>query len=122
MCQLAFGNVRATFFNVKKSDVSWSADEPAYYDSSKIARRGFCATCGTPLTFHYHDSEHMDLSVGSLDHPERMRPALHVGVESRIANFHVDDGLPSKTIHEIEHIAKKWRAAYGEDIQPGPRR
>jgi hypothetical protein len=120
MCQLAFGNVRASFVNVKKADVSWETRAPDYYASSKIARRGFCGECGTPLTFEYHESENMDLSVGSLDHPEELRPVMHVGVESRVASFHAEDGLPAKRVEDFEHVTQKWKAAYGEGVKPGP--
>src|SRR5215470_10748394 len=120
MCQKAFGNLFAAFFNLKKSEVRWDRGEPTYYASSKIARRGFCGHCGTPLTFEYHEHDKMDLSVGSLDHPERMKPVMHTGVESRVASFKVDDGLPGKRIDEFEHVMKKWRAAYGDDVNPGP--
>jgi hypothetical protein len=119
MCQRAFGNVSAPFFNVPKADVTWEAGAPAYYESSKIARRGFCSRCGTPLTFEYHDSERMDLSVGSLDHPERMHPIAHYGVESRIASFHTPDGLKEVRIDDVEHIVRKWKEAYGDDAKPG---
>ena len=120
MCQRAFGNIFAAFFNVKKAGVRWEARPPAYYASSKIARRGFCDRCGTPLTFEYLESENMDLSVGSLEHPERMRPVMHVGVESRLASFHKPDGLPEKRIEDFEHIVAKWKKAYGEGVKPGP--
>jgi len=119
MCQRAFGNIFATFFNVKKEDVTWEKGPPAYYASSKIARRGFCAQCGTPLMFEYHESKHIDLGVGSLDHPEQMRPVSHCGVESRIATFHKPDGLKEVRVDELEHIVKKWKAAYGEQAVPG---
>ena len=122
MCRRAFGNVFAAFFNVKKANVRWEARPPAYYASSKIARRGFCDRCGTPLTFEYHESENMDLSVGSLEHPERMRPVMHVGVESRLASFHTSDGLPEKRVEDFEHIVAKWKKAYGEGVTPGPQR
>src|SRR5215470_6386942 len=61
MCQRAVGNVFAAFFDVKVADVTWDRGVPAYYESSKIARRGFCPSCGTPLTFQYHGSENIDL-------------------------------------------------------------
>src|SRR5215831_13540606 len=70
MCRKAFGNVFATFFNLPKANVEWERG-PAYFSASRIARRGFCSKCGTPLTFEYNDSKHMDLSVGSLDTPEK---------------------------------------------------
>jgi hypothetical protein len=122
MCRKAFGNVFATFLNLEKSRVSWDKGEPSYHASTTFARRGFCGRCGTPLSFEYTDSKRMDLSVGSLDEPEKMRPTTHFAVESRLAAFHAEDGLPGKRLDEVEHIVKRWRAAYGEGVEPGPRR
>ncbi len=119
MCQLAFGNTRTAYINLHKAQVRWLTTPPAYYASSKIARRGFCATCGTPLSFEFLDSKNMDLSVGSLDQPELLKPTEHFAVESRIANWHVDDGLPGSRLDENAVIDKRWRDAYGSDVQPG---
>lgn len=120
MCQRAFGNVFATFTNLPKAAVTWNG-APSYFASSKIARRGFCGTCGTPLTFEYHESARMDLAVGAFDDPSKFKPVMHVGVESRVAPFARADGLPEKRIADFEHIGKKWKAAYGEDVVPGER-
>ena len=118
MCQLAFGNTRATFFNLRKSEVSW-ATPPKYYVSSKIARRGFCGNCGTPLSFEFNDSERMDLSVGSLDDPSAFKPTEHTAIERRIAAWHCDDGLPGERLDENTRINERWKQAYGDDVVPG---
>jgi len=118
MCQLAFGNTRATFINLRKDEVTWQSP-PAYYASSKIARRGFCSTCGSPLSFEYLDSERMDLAIGTLDDPASVTPVSHFAVESRIANWHVDDGLPGERIDTNERLMARWKTAYGDDVEPG---
>ncbi len=46
--------------------------------------RGFCSACGTPLTFAHKGSDYHDISVGSLDQPERVKPEIQIGIESRI--------------------------------------
>jgi hypothetical protein len=119
MCQLAFGNTRAAFINLRKDEVRWLASMPTYYASSKIARRGFCGHCGTPLSFEYLDSERMDLSIGSLDEPAAITPTSHFAVESRIANWHADDGLPGERIAEHVTLTERWKKAYGADVVPG---
>jgi hypothetical protein len=119
MCQLAFGNTRAAFFNLRKDQVRWLNGPPAYYASSKIARRGFCGRCGTPLSFEFLDSENMDLSVGSLDDPAQLRPTEHFGVETRIAAWHVDDGLPGSRLDANANIMQRWRSAYCEGVEAG---
>ena len=119
MCQRAFGNIFATFVYLPRANVTWEGREPDRFASSKIARRGFCSRCGTPLTFEYNDSEKMDISVGSLDDPGVMRPVMPVGVDGRVASFAHADGLPEKRVEDFEHIVNKWKAAYGEEAVPG---
>lgn len=118
MCQLAFGNTRAAYVNLPKADLHWQ-QAPAYYASSKIARRGFCPHCGTPLTFEFVDGPNIDVSVGSLDDPGAITPTVHWGVETRLAGWHAEDGLPGKRLDENEGIAKLWRDAYGDQVTPG---
>jgi hypothetical protein len=118
MCQLAFGNTRAAYLNLAKDQVHWLAP-PAYYASSRIARRGFCPHCGTPLSFEFLDSRRMDLAVGSLDDPAQITPTEHFSIETRIESWHADDGLPGQRLDSNERIGALWRRAYGDTVQPG---
>jgi len=122
MCQLAFGSVFAPWVHVPVSQVQWLRGSPKLYASSAIAERGFCPNCGTPLSFHYLDSAEMDVSVGSLDEPARIRPMAHFGTESRIEAWHSPDGLPEQRLDEHARTMARWRAAYGPDAKPGPQR
>jgi hypothetical protein len=119
MCQLAFGNTRASFLNLRKDQVSWGGAAPTYFASSKFARRGFCNRCGTPLSFEYIDSERMDLSIGSLDDPAAVKPTSHFAVESRIAAWHAEDGLPGTRLDEHVKLMERWKSSYGEGVVPG---
>jgi Glutathione-dependent formaldehyde-activating enzyme len=103
---------------LRKDQVRWLG-APAYYASSKIARRGFCNRCGTPLSFEFLDSERMDLSVGSLDEPGQLKPTEHFAAESRIASWFHDDGLPCSRLDDNASINRRWRDAYGAQVQPG---
>lgn len=119
MCQLAFGNTRAAFVNLRKDQVVWTSSAPDFYASSRFARRGFCGRCGTPLSFEYLTSDHMDLSIGSLDDPANFVPGSHFAVESRIARWHADDGLPGERLDEHTVLTARWTAAYGSGVVPG---
>jgi hypothetical protein len=120
MCQRAFGHLSGIFCEVDRQSVEWTSGEPAYYQSSKVARRGFCRECGTPLTFEYLELEELHLAVGSLDEPGRFRPVIHYGSESIVEPFFADDGLPRERTDEDEEFMAMWRAAYGPDSVPGP--
>jgi hypothetical protein len=119
MCQLAFGNTRAAFINLRKDEVRWTTQPPKRYASSTFAKRGFCGDCGTPLTFEYDGSERMDLSVGSLDDPAALTPVSHFAIESRIASWHAEDGLPGERLDESAQLMQRWRDAYGDGVKPG---
>jgi hypothetical protein len=85
MCQRAMGNLfMATVGGVALDDFAWTAGEPARFCSSSIAERFFCADCGTPLAFRYLERPTISVATGSLDQPERGRPTMQIGVESRL--------------------------------------
>jgi len=119
MCQLAFGNTRVPFINLRQDQVTWTAALPTYYASSAFAKRGFCGRCGTPLSFQYADSEYMDLSVGSFDEPGALKPVSHFAIETRVAAWHADDGLPGQRLDEHLKLTARWKKAYGADVTPG---
>ncbi|HJO75503.1 MAG TPA: GFA family protein, partial [Rhodospirillales bacterium] len=53
MCQLAAGAPFVTWAVVRQADFSWTLGEPRLFPSSDLAERGFCAACGTALTFRF---------------------------------------------------------------------
>ncbi len=110
MCQRATGGVSIAFKNVKKAAVDW-AHEPDWYASSAIARRPFCATCGTPLGFEYPDSENCDLTVGSFDDPARFVPTSHFGVEALHEAWLDTQTLPKMRVADNPGSVEKWAAA-----------
>ena len=81
MCQKAFGNFFAALVGTRKSGLEWTKGQPSFFRSSEIVQRGFCRDCGTPLSFAYDNSERIAISIGSLDHPEAVRPARQYGIE-----------------------------------------
>jgi hypothetical protein len=100
MCQKAFGSFFAPLAGVSLGDLAWTRGQPAYFRSSNIAERGFCPTCGTPLTFRYLDSDLINISIGSLDRPVSVRPGKQYGTESRLPWFGELAGLPGTRTDE----------------------
>ncbi|MGD8326854.1 MAG: GFA family protein [Sphingomonadales bacterium] len=110
MCQRALGNIFGTFLTVDKDKLVWIKGEPAVYRSSKIATRGFCADCGTPLYFAYDDADDVDLTVGALDEPELTRPNHHFAIESRLEAWHRPDDLPEQRSDESKALMARYKA------------
>jgi len=84
MCQKAVGQPFAAYTCVPADKFAWTRGKPPTFRSSTAAERHFCPACGTSLTFCYLHKPEIDVAVGTLDHPERVRPVAHVGTESRL--------------------------------------
>lgn len=99
MCQKAVGQPFAAYATVPEDTFAWTRGTPPAFRSSTVAERHFCPNCGTSLTFRYLAEPEMSVAVGTLDHPERVRPVAQVGVESRLPWMAsaVLDALPDHT-------------------------
>ena len=84
MCQKAGGAPFMVFAGLPDSHVEWTRGTPKIYASSDFAERGFCADCGTPLTYQMKGKPRISFSSGSFDHPEAIVPLDQLGVESRL--------------------------------------
>ncbi|MEZ4308429.1 MAG: GFA family protein [Polyangiaceae bacterium] len=51
---------------MKRESFRFTAGEPAYFESSSVAKRGFCSKCGTPLTFSTA-SPHISFAIGTFE-------------------------------------------------------
>lgn len=47
---------------------------PSVFASSNRAERGFCAVCGTPLTYRHIGAPYISVTLHSLDDPTTVRP------------------------------------------------
>ena len=108
MCQKAFGNLFAAFGSIPREALRFTSGSPKLYRSSPYAERGFCAECGTPLTFRYLKSSWIAVSLGSLDRPEAVRPEIHWGIESQVPWLAIHDDLPRKRVEgDPEYLAMR---------------
>jgi hypothetical protein len=78
-----------------ESQVRFSGSPPTAFASSSAARRGFCGHCGTQISFAAdYIPGLLDLTVGSFDTPESLRPALHYWDSKRLPWIQFADDLP----------------------------
>lgn len=114
MCQRASGNVAIAFKNIPMADVEWTTSVPDYYQSSPIARRGFCSACGTMLSFDFADGGNIDLTIGSFDDPSAFEPKHHFGAEGIHAAWLDTSNLPRYRSDEYEPLVKRWMDKVGK--------
>ncbi|MFT3723129.1 MAG: GFA family protein [Hyphomonadaceae bacterium] len=65
-------------------------------DSGNTMTRGFCSTCGTPVTSASHARPHLViLRVGTFDDPAIAKPAMNIWTSSAPHWAHLDPEIPS---------------------------
>lgn len=98
MCQKALGNFYAPLATTPKGGLKFTRGEPKRYRSSNHVLRGFCADCGTPLTFEAPDG--VALAIGAFDDPAEVAPTKQWGIEMKLPYVdHLHD-LPAHTTDE----------------------
>jgi len=100
MCQKAF----AGFFGplVTSYGLTWTRGEPRYFQSSNRVRRGFCADCGTQLTYEY--GAEPEVAIGAFDNPEVAGPVIQVNPADKLSFFDGLASLPTRRPDEqLEH-------------------
>jgi hypothetical protein len=96
MCQKAGGAPFMAFAGVPLKELRWTRGAPKIFASSAIAERGFCADCGTPLTFRMRGYDRISVTTGSLDDPAAAPPTRQLGIESKVPWLEAALALPSK--------------------------
>ena len=94
MCQKAFGSFYAPLATVPEGGLSWTRGEPKRFRSSSHVLRGFCAECGTPLTYEAPDG--VALAIGAFDAPEEVAPRVQFGVEKKLSFVDTIPTLPKR--------------------------
>ena len=116
VCQKASGAPAIAGAFVSRAGFLFTHGEPKLYRSSPIVERGFCANCGTYLLYRPLIEEWSDwvvITIASLDRPDSVPPQRHYGIESHIAWFNINDGLPRETYEDdfIETLTGSNREA-----------
>jgi len=95
MCRRHSGAPALAFVHFPADSFTWVKGQPQRYRSSKYAERGFCSTCGSTLTMHEEVlGDRVQVALGSLDEPQRVRPDDHVWTQDRLPWFEIKDQLP----------------------------
>ena len=94
-CRHSTGAPVTMFVGAAAGSVKFANDKRTVFVSSPGVERGFCPTCGTPLTYeserfpgevHFH--------ISTFDDPQALQPAFHVFHEERLNWLEIDDDLP----------------------------
>ena len=94
MCQKSLGGLFGSWVFIKHADFCFVAGEPKWYKSSEVARRAFCADCGSPVAYQPEGADFITIWIGTLDDPEAVEPRGHWHTESKISWVDIHENLP----------------------------
>ena len=94
-CRRAAGAALVPWATFARSQLNITRGALAQYRSSAEVLRGFCAACGSSLTYlNEARAEDIDLALASLDEPGALAPTMHMWVEDKLPWVSIEDGLP----------------------------
>ncbi|MBB3539626.1 MULTISPECIES: GFA family protein [unclassified Rhizobium] len=103
MCQKAFGAYYAPLVSVRGAEFEWTRGERKLFRSSNLVQRGFCADCGTPLTYEAPDG--VAVAAGAFDDPSALPPVIQFGTERKIDFVDRLRDLPARETDEDAETA-----------------
>jgi hypothetical protein len=102
LCRRNYGGLPAAMVSFPGSAIRFTKGELKHYSATSFASRGFCANCGSPVTFSYEGNPTVWILMGSLDHPQdwpmtkgaTWGPSAHWYTDTKIPWYEISDGLP----------------------------
>ncbi|MEE2567714.1 GFA family protein [Hyphobacterium marinum] len=90
-CRKATGAAFSTWVGYRNDQVRWTGERTVFQSSPGVSR-GFCAACGSPLTYQgekWPGETH--LLIGAFDQPEAFIPTGHVFADEALPWSKPDD-------------------------------
>ena len=85
-CRKHTGAPVSAYAGFEREQVVFTDGEPARFSSSPGVQRGFCAACGSTLTYEGDRwPTELHIHVGAFDDPEPFKPSGHAFADERIS-------------------------------------
>jgi hypothetical protein len=117
ICQRSSGAPVTVGSTYPTSAVQFTKGEPRYYQSSPFAERGFCAKCGSSLTYRPLAppvtpawANWILIYTGSLDNPAPNVPTWHLGVESQMPWLDIQHARKRVRCQDSPDLVEAWAA------------
>lgn len=95
LCRGTTGAAVVTWTTVPRAAFRYTRGEPKEYRSSDKGTRWFCPDCGSQLAFRHDDyPDDVDVTVFSLDKPDKLPPEKHIWTGQRVSWLRIDEHLP----------------------------
>jgi DNA-binding winged helix-turn-helix (wHTH) protein len=117
MCQKFSGSPVTAASTYPSGAVQFTKGEPRYYKSSPFAERGFCANCGSSLTYRPLVppltpawANWISIHTASLDNPAPNAPTWHLGVENQMPWVDIQHARKRVRCQDSPDLVEAWAA------------
>lgn len=94
-CRRAAGAPYVAWCTVERNRFELTRGRLAEHASSPKVKRGFCASCGTSITYtHEARPAEIDVTIVTLDEPAEVAPTRHIWLVDKLPWLEIGDGLP----------------------------
>jgi hypothetical protein len=116
ICRRSTGQPAEITVLIRAGTLRYLQDEPQYFQTSAEGKRGFCGTCGSRIVWQALRAEDdwlTNVTVGSLDHPERAQITRHICADTRLPWYDLLPGLPSLSSDQADDLNTLFRQETG---------
>lgn len=83
-CRLAAGTAGVGWVVVARAQFDYTSGQCAPFNSSPGVTRGFCARCGSTLSYENADAPHLvEMTLGTLDRPDSLVPTREIWLDDK---------------------------------------
>ena len=96
-CRRASGGTNIAWAVFECGNVEWLAGEPDRHSSSPGIYWLFCGACGSTVGYQRSERpQHLDITTGTLDEPDRFPPNVEIWVREKIGWESLHPDLPKR--------------------------
>jgi adenylate cyclase len=118
MCQRYSGAPALAGTTFPTKALTFTNEQPKYFHTSHIAKRGFCENCGTAILYQGligYWTEWVVITTNSMDNPEDFPPTYHLGIESAMPWMLIHDDLPRTCCRDSPSLVDAYHSV-GEEV------
>jgi len=93
-CRKTHGNYAAYTFCLEENVTFVSKKTLKWYQSSNIAKRGFCSRCGASVFYKLLKSKELDIAAGMFSNPTTMKTVSNIFTANKSDYYKLDLRLP----------------------------
>ncbi len=95
-CRKQSGHIWSSTWTHQDNLSFTASDTLRWFSASDIARRGFCAQCGSFLFWQHNDEDTISISMGAFDEPTGLMLSQHIFVADKGDYYDITDDLPQR--------------------------